>query len=89
MREILFAVAAVIAVGSLSGCASWDIGEAKGKPRRQLSRSRHRRPYTSSDRFCAIEEGPFGPSPAFDGSSRSVCMHNSAESGNERREMTL
>ena len=31
MREILFAAAAVVAVASLSGCASWDIGKGKGK----------------------------------------------------------
>ena len=31
MRQILFAVAAVVAVSSLGGCASWDIGKGKGK----------------------------------------------------------
>ena len=31
MRGVLFAVAAVVAVASLSGCASWDIGKGKGK----------------------------------------------------------
>ena len=31
MTKILFAVAAVVAVASLSGCASWDIGKGKGK----------------------------------------------------------
>ena len=31
MRQILFAVAAVVVVASLSGCASWDIGKGKGK----------------------------------------------------------
>ena len=31
MTKILFAVAAVVAGASLSGCASWDIGKGKGK----------------------------------------------------------
>jgi hypothetical protein len=31
MRGLLFAVAAVVAAASLSGCASWDIGKGKGK----------------------------------------------------------
>ena len=31
MRKILFTVAAVVAVASLSGCANWDIGKGKGK----------------------------------------------------------
>jgi hypothetical protein len=31
MRQILFAVVAIVAVASLSGCASWDIGKGKGK----------------------------------------------------------
>jgi hypothetical protein len=31
MRRILFTVAALVAVASLSGCASWDIGKGKGK----------------------------------------------------------
>jgi hypothetical protein len=31
MRKVLFALAAVFAVGSLSGCAGWDIGKGKGK----------------------------------------------------------
>ena len=31
MRKILFAMAAVVAVAGLSGCASWDIGKGKGK----------------------------------------------------------
>ena len=31
MSKVLFAVAVVFAVGSLSGCASWDIGKGKGK----------------------------------------------------------
>ena len=30
MRRILFTVAALVAVASLSGCASWDIGKGKG-----------------------------------------------------------
>ena len=31
MRQILFALVAIVAVASLSGCASWDIGKGKGK----------------------------------------------------------
>jgi hypothetical protein len=31
MTKILFTVAAVVAVASLSGCANWDIGKGKGK----------------------------------------------------------
>ena len=31
MNKILLPVAVLFAVGSLSGCASWDIGKGKGK----------------------------------------------------------
>jgi hypothetical protein len=31
MNKVLLAVAALFAVSSLSGCASWDIGKGKGK----------------------------------------------------------
>ncbi|HEY5819315.1 MAG TPA: ABC transporter [Mesorhizobium sp.] len=31
MRKVLVSALAVIAVASLSGCASWDLGKGKGK----------------------------------------------------------
>ena len=31
MRTVLCTVTAVVAIASISGCASWDIGKGKGK----------------------------------------------------------